>query len=191
MTNKLGFFLCIASFSLSAAAALEPHSIPRASSQNFRAEGLFEGGSSSRANLESLRLASHAREGFERWVIDFSDEQTRRVGLVAPRFQLRYVHGEKLRLGDGREIERRPAKFIFVFRSIDHCFLAQETAAKLARKSQFVKNIILYPPIEKGDMAMEFILKDNVLFEPHQPVEKEGRLVLDMKSAPKVAHAGH
>ena len=34
-------------------------------------------------------------------------------------------------------------------------------------------------------MAMAFVLKDDVLFEPHQPIEREGRLVLDMRPAAK------
>ena len=75
----------------------------------------------------------------------------------------------------------KPAKFLFLFRSIEKNRLNPKKLQKLAKKSRFVKKIILYPPIEEGDMAMEFILKEDVLFEPHQPLEKEGRLVLDVK----------
>jgi hypothetical protein len=167
----------------------EPHHIPRSPSNTYRSEGLFEGGTDRPANLESLRVAEHGKEGFERWVIDFSDEARRQIGSEAPRFQLHYYHGEKFRLADGRQVEKKPAKFIFVFRSIGRNFLGRSTVEKLARHSRFVRNIVLYPPIEKGDMAMEFILKDNVLFEPHQPLDRAGRLVLDLKSAKNLAKA--
>jgi hypothetical protein len=172
------FLLVSAFLSLPAVAALQPLSIPRSSSV-FRADGLFEGGSHQKANLEKLRLAFHP--GFERWVIDFSDVQTRTFDGVAPRFQLRYVHAQKYQANDGTEVTRRPAKFIFVFRSIFRNFFNREKARQLAHKSRFVKDIVLYPPIEEGDMAMEFILKDDVLFAPMQPTDHEGRLVLDLK----------
>ena len=176
--NRIPLLATLA-FSFPAFAALQPNAIPRESTKRFRSSGLYEGGSESRANIESLRVALHP--GFERWVIDFSDE-VKRLGAVAPRFQLRYVKAEKIPLPDGTEFVRKPARFVFVFRSILKNSLTTARLRGLAKKSRYVKEIILYPPIEKGDTAMEFILNDNVLFEPHQPVEREGRLVLDLKS---------
>jgi hypothetical protein len=164
-------------------AAIERQSIPRAPLKQFKTDGLFEGGSdSARANLEDLRIASH--DGYERWVIDFSDEKKRTIDKVAPRFQIRYVPGDEVRGADGRPILQKPAKFIFTFRAIQHNFITREKLSHLVKKSQWVEEIVMYPPIEKGDTAIEFVLKQNVAFSPHQPVEREGRLVLDLKAAP-------
>jgi len=173
-------FLVLATvFSFHLDAAVQPHSIPRDSARRFRTSGIFEGGTDKQANLEGLRLASHA--GYERWVVDFSDEH-KTLGGIAPRFQLRYVKADKIPLPDGSVFVRSPARFVFVFRNIARNSLKNSRLKGLARKSRFVKEIILYPPIERGDMAMEFVLNDNVLFEPHQPLEREGRLVLDLKA---------
>jgi hypothetical protein len=166
-------------------AAIERQNIPRSPLKQFRTDGLFEGGSEVRANLEDLRLASH--EGFERWVIDFSDEKKRTLDKVAPHFQIRYVPGEAINGGDGKIVMERPAKFIFTFRSIQHCFITREKLTRLVKKSQWVQEIVMYPPIEKGDTAMEFVLKENVAFSPHQPIEREGRVVIDLKPAPETA----
>ncbi len=46
-----------------------------------------------------------------------------------------------------------------------------------------MKEIVLYPPVERGDMAMELVLRDDVRFDPFQPLEREGRLVLDLRPA--------
>lgn len=155
-----------------------PNNIPRVPAKQYTNDALFEGGKEVAANLEGLRFAGHG--GFERWVVDFSDN-AQKVGAIAPRFQIRYEKAETIPLPEGGELVRKPARFIFVFRQIQKNLLSEDMVRKLARKSRFVKEILLYPPIEKGDMAMEFLLKDNVQFSPHQPLEREGRLVLDLK----------
>lgn len=161
-----------------------PRTIARTPSENFVKEGFFEGGRNKRAVLESLRVADHPDSGFERWVIDFSDPVTKKLGTIAPAFQLQFFAAEKFLGNDGTTQVKKPAKFLFLFRSIARNRLEEQALKRLARKSRFVKDILLYPPIEEGDLAMEFVLKDNVLFEPHQPVEREGRLVLDLRPAP-------
>lgn len=165
-------------------AALEPKPIPRVSVKQFQSEGVFEGGSSQPANLEAVRFSAHKREGYERWVIDFSEELSRSVGKVAPHFQVRYQKAAEVEVPGGSNLSLSPPKFIFTFQSIKRNFLKKEVLHKIVAKSRYVKDIVLYPSIENGDTALEFILKDNVLFEPHQPKEKEGRLVLDLKNAP-------
>ncbi len=176
-------FLLLCIISSFAKAALIPDSIPRAPTDTFVEDGLYEGGSGKRANLESLRLAEHNDDGgYERWVIDFSDPATGKVGTIAPKFQIRYLKQERNVYSEGKTYVKKPAKFLFFFRNIAKNYLDQELVSKLAMKSQFVKKIILYPPIEQGDMAMEFILNDNIAFETHQPIQKEGRLVLDIKA---------
>jgi len=82
---------------------------------------------------------------------------------------------------DGVPVLSKPAKFIFVFRSIQNNYLTHDKLAQLVKKSNWVQEIVVYPPIEKGDTAVEFVLKENVAFSPYQPVEREGRLVLDLK----------
>jgi hypothetical protein len=185
MNNSLRLILLQSLFLLggAAVASMEPHGIPRSASGSFRDSGLFEGGKSTKANLEALRLADHRSQGFERWVIDFSGEKGRKLGEVAPKFQLEYVKARKFLRDDGSEATSRPARFVFTFRGIGRNFLTKSAVAKLSKKSLYVENIVIYPPIEGGDMAMEFILKDDVRFDPHQPIEREGRLVLDMKAS--------
>src|SRR4051812_39941839 len=100
MQRSTFILLCALALSAADARAL---SIPRAPAQHYSTSGLYEGGSFHPANLESLRLAEH--DGFERWVIDFSDSVSRRVGVVAPRFQLRY--GKAIADSD------KPARFLF------------------------------------------------------------------------------
>lgn len=168
-------------FSAALPAAVVPHIMPRNPSRSFTSDGLFEGGNDLGANIEGVRFAQHKAEGYERWVIDFSDAQ-RNLGAAAPRYQLRYETSEKLPLPEGGDLIKRPARFLFVFRMIQKNNLVQERLKKLVKKSHFVKDIILYPPIERGDMALEFVLKDDVKFTPHQPSIKEGRLVLDLKA---------
>jgi len=172
------FLLCLAA---QAVASPVPHSMPRAPARSYSTDALFEGGKEVAANLEGVRLAGHP--GYERWVIDFSDH-AKSVGAIAPRFQVRYEKAETLPLPEGGELLRKPARFVFIFRQIQKNLLKEDTVQNLVKKSRFVKEILLYPPIEKGDMAMEFVLKDNVRFTPHQPTEREGRLVLDLKKAP-------
>jgi hypothetical protein len=177
------FVLALLGFTVPTFAALAPHAIPRESHHRYFTEGLFEGGSDLRANLEGLRFSSHPREGFERWVFDFSDAGRRTDVKAAPRFRLRYVPGERISLPDGRKIQSHPARFVLSLRGIDRCTLSDRMVDRLAEKSHFVERVVLYPPIEEGDRVVEFVLREDVLFEPFQPARLEGRLVLDLRKA--------
>ncbi len=159
--------------------AAKPSPIPRTASSNFRTEGLFEGGSGKSANLEALRLSDHGE--YERWVVDFSGGAKREQGKVAPRFQVRYLPGDRIIGESGEAILSRQPKFILTFRAVRKNFLSRAALQELVKRSRHVKDIVVYPPVEDGDMAIEMILHDNVAFEPHQPVQKEGRLVLDLR----------
>lgn len=162
-----------------AEAVAKPAPIPRTANQDFRTEGLFEGGSPVSANIEGVRISE--QDGMERWVVDFSDNAKRELGKVAPKFQVRYIQGDKIIGSTGELIMARPAKFILTFRAIRKNFLNKAALQDLVKRSKHVKDIVIYPAIEDGDTAVELILHDNVAFEPHQPIQKEGRLVLDMK----------
>lgn len=172
--------LGVLAFSLTTFAAVTPSTIPRQTPKNFVDDAIFEGGRDVAANLVDIRFGEHRKQGFERWVIDFSDLADK-LGAVAPKFQLRYEKAETLPLPEGGDLQRRPARFLFVLRQIQKNRLTEEKMKNVVKKSRFVKEILLYPPIEKGDMAIEFILKENVRFAPHQPSEREGRLVLDIR----------
>lgn len=162
--------------------AAAPALVTRVPSKNYRTEGLFEGGRAVPANIESIRVSGHPE--FERWVVDFSDALGRTLGKVAPQFQVRYVRGEKLIGPLGENVFARPAKFILTFRQVKQNYLDVAQLKRLVKKSRYVQDITIYPPIEDGDTAIELTLKDNVAFEAHQPVQKEGRLVLDLQAAP-------
>ncbi len=51
----------------------------------------------------------------------------------------------------------------------------------MIKKSLFVKEINLYPPIEDGDLAIEFIIKPQTLLWTHQSSTPPGRLILDLR----------
>ena len=157
--------------------------IPRTPLQNFVGDGVFNGGGTAQmVNLHRIRWSPH--KGYERWVFDFSDEPNHAIGKIAPEFQVRYVKAEKVPVPGGEDILIDPPKFVFLFRGIHQNHLKKARLQRMVRKSRYVKEIVLYPPIEGGDTAVEFLLKDSVVFEPHQPLEREGRLVLDLKNAP-------
>jgi hypothetical protein len=169
-------------FTATAFAATQVVPIPRTASHAWRTEGLFAGGSSPAANIEGLHLSDN--KGAERWVLDFSDNLKREVGKVAPKFQLRYIPGNKVIGSSGELILVRPAKFVLTLQGIKKNFLNRVALQDLVKRSKFVKDIVVYPPIENGDTAIELILGDNVDFVPHQPAQREGRLVLDLKERP-------
>jgi len=148
-------------------------SIPRSPKSYLTNEAAFNGGSPIPANIENIRSAWHRDGAFERWVLDFSDVATRQTGKAAPEFQIRYS-----KAGES-------PKIILEFKSIRSNRLQISEIKKLLGKSRFVKDIILYPPIEEGEVAIEFILKDHLNYSPHQPKENEGRLVLDLRAKSK------
>ena len=168
-------------------AAIRPHTIPRAPTLHFQTDGVFGGGNNVRANIESLRVTPSSDGGFERWVLLFSDEKGR-VGINAPRFQLRYEPEESFLTAEGMDAKARPARFVLLLQSIRNNRITRTAIGNLIEQSQFVTDILFYPQIEDGDMAIEFTLKDNVSFEPHQPVQKEGRLILDIRTVTREAN---
>lgn len=147
--------------------------IPRVTTNHFVREGLYEGGEPVKATVEALRFAPHSG-GIERWVVDFADANGKEIGKVAPRFRLRYEP----------EAAGKKPRFVFNFRSIQAVHMTREQLASLTRKSRFVKEVVLYPPVEEGDVSLELVLRSGVRFETHQPLEKAGRLVLDLMTSP-------
>lgn len=147
-------------------------SIPRSPLSYTESENQWKGGSSAPADIENLRSSWHPEGGYERWVFDFSDVASNEIGKLAPRFQVRYIKGQH-------------PKFLIEFSSIRRNKVVLSDIKKLLSKSKFVKEITFYPPIEEGEVAVEFVLNQSLSFSLHQPREKEGRLVLDLKQSPK------
>jgi hypothetical protein len=177
-----GLALC---FSLVTQASVEPHRVPRGATQTYRKDGLFEGGrDNAKANLEDIRMSEPNDGRSERWIIDFSNPK-RIWGSVAPKFQLSYSASDRMELPEGKTLIRQQAKFTLLLQAIQHSFVSKEQLQDAIHKSRYVKNVIVYPPVENGDMAVEIILREDVLFEPYQPMEREGRLVLDLRDAPQ------
>lgn len=164
-----------------ASAAISPRPIPRTSSRLFVDRGLFEGGSPVAANIEGIRFSRNPKDKSERWVIDFSDARTRSFQQLAPEFQVRFSPMETILSPEGKPMMLSAPRLIVSLSSIKGNYLHSPQLTKLLKKSKLVQSVRIYPPIEDGDRAIEFVLKTNILFEPHQPVQKEGRLVLDLK----------
>ncbi len=174
--KPLFLVLCVAQAAFAVQAPTETvQGIPRVSTRHFVREGLYEGGDAVRANLEGLRFAQHPG-GIERWVVDFSDAAGREIGKAAPRFRLRYEPAEP-----GK---RREPRFVLNLRTVQNVKLTPEMLKQLPKKSKFVKEVVLYPPVEDGDISLELVLHSSVRFETHQPLEKAGRLVLDLMRSP-------
>lgn len=162
-------------------AAIPARPMPRTSSKLYVDSGTFEGGSPLAANIEAIRFSRNPKEHTERWVLDFSDARTRTFQQLAPDFQVRIIPSDKVTLGEGQEFELNPPRVIISLSSIKANYVSTAEIRKLLKKSHLVKNIRFYPPIEDGDRAIEVLFKKHVLLEPHQPLQKEGRLVLDLK----------
>ena len=155
-------------------------SIPREDSRRFLTDGVFDGGKAVRANISGLRFSKHLKAGFERWVFDFSDVATQTVGSIAPQFQVRYLKASKIEQSNGKHLTLEPARIVITFKGVSRNLLTRSQLDKLAHKSQLVKEVISYPPIEDGDFAIEMVLKDSFPFYTHQPIHNEGRLVIDI-----------
>jgi hypothetical protein len=153
--------------------------IPRDASHRYLTDGLFEGGKPVRANLEALRFFNHKQKGFERWVFDFSDVTTQTVGSVAPKFQVRYKKASKVK-NQRQLLTLEPARIIITLNGVVKNQISRSQLEKLAQRSSLVKEVIVYPPIEDGDIAVEMLLKDSYPFYTHQPLNNEGRLVIDL-----------
>lgn len=156
---------------IAAAAMAAPHiqRIPRKRQNAYFSSGVFEGGVDQSADLARLRFAYHRKEKYERWVVDFSKDRGK-TRNTSPRFQVRYVPKN----------EDNGPRLILLFRKINKNEITRKRIEELIQKSRFVKAITMYPPIEGGDMAIDFALAQNVVFNPHQPLRKAGRLVLDL-----------
>lgn len=153
--------------------------IPRAARNVFTTDALYEGGTPGRVELQSIRFGFHKKTQMERWVIDFRTDKG--TASKAPVFQLRY-EPEKRALIGGMEGVEKPARFVWQLQQISKNLLRNDELTRLTAKSRFIKNIVVYPFVEDGDMALEFVMSQNVKFEAHQPLQNEGRLVLDLKS---------
>jgi len=173
----LGYFLAHNLF-----AALAPTPIARLSRGQFHSSGFIEGGTHRAASLLDIRHFHHKSQGFERVVLDLSEPSKNSVADYLPAFQLRYFPSST-QIDDKNTSHTKPAKFLLVIRSIQRNQITEKMTQTLTKDSQFLDQIKVYPPIEDGDMALEFILKSDVLFEAHQPRLKAGRLVLDLKKA--------
>ena len=163
--------------------AATPVLIPRSPTPLYRSDVFFEGGSGAAAKIDGLRMALHG--GYERWVIDFADENGGKKLGVAPTFQVRFLPAQKIETDTGERVLSRPAKLIVSIHKVKQNSLTKERLLQLVRRSAHIQNITIYPPIEDGDTAMEFTFSSDSPVNIHQPLEKEGRLVIDIAQASK------
>jgi len=159
-----------------------PHPlIPRTASQIFVNNGVFEGGGLDLVNLERIRFWKDPQNGHERWVIDFSSLQKRQLNEKAPSFKISISPPDKVFLPRGKEQELAPARILVELSGIENNYIQQKRIRGFLRTSSLVQSVRIYPAVEKGPVLIEWLLNGDVLVEPHQPITKEGRLVLDLK----------
>lgn len=163
--------------------AATPTLVPRTPTPLYRSDVFYEGGTDVPGSLRDLRMATH--EKFERWVLDFADDRGAKKGIRAPRFLVRLIPAEKIETDTGDTILSRPAKLILSFQRVGKNQLKPEKLASLIKRSQHIQKITVYPPIENGDTAMEFTFQSDAPVSVHQPMENEGRLVIDISQSKK------
>jgi hypothetical protein len=73
------------------------------------------------------------------------------------------------------------SSFVIQMQHIQRNRLLPEDLQAAVERSALVREIVVYPQVEQGDLAMEIVLRQPVSFEPYQPIEHPNRLVLDLK----------
>lgn len=167
-------------FSTLAGSATHPL-VPRTASQIFIGSGVFEGGGIDLVNLERVRFWKDPKTGIERWVIDFSSLTDRKLQEKAPYFKISIIPPNKLFLPHRREEELSPARIVVQLSGIQNNFTRRKRINNFLKKSDLVRSFRIYPAMDNGHRLMEWVLSDSVVVEPHQPISKEGRIVLDLK----------
>jgi hypothetical protein len=152
--------------------------VPRRPTGEYRTQGFFQAGTPGPKNIDSVSTRDFGAA--ERWTIDFSEPGKQRSLSSVPELQVQYIEEEQVLSDSGEMVVAKEPKFILKLRSIRKNALNRDRLAELARKSRHVKKVILYPEIEGGDTALEFILKANT---PFRPFLEPGRLVLDLKAS--------
>lgn len=163
------------------------HPVPRVPTGEFLEQGEFSGGEAAAAILANIRLGKHKDAGFERWVVDFADPETKALGKTAPRFLIQYLDERKRTSEDGNVTLLAPARLLVHLRGIRDNQVSPQRIESLVKSSLLVENVVMYPQIEGGDMVLEMRLRGPAAFALHQPKEKEGRLVLDLRPRPSQA----
>lgn len=156
-------------------------SIPRHSNGEFRTEGIFRGGAANTAGLLSLKAEPVPRQGLERWTLEFADASTKKPASLAPQFQVKIVKAESFQRPDGTVVYTEPPKVLLLLRGIHGSQVEASQIAKAIKRSKFVKEVIPYPAIEDGDMAIEMVLSREALVSPYHPRYAESKLVIELK----------
>ena len=147
---------------------------------HFHDDGIFEGGEREvSAILKWIKLDSlfkHHHETSEEWVFRFEplgsgQRHQKSFDKILPFVQVRYLRKIKPdNLSSDESVglsSASPAELIFLFEAIaDNQVRMSELNSQL-ESSHFVKKILMYPPIEGGDMAIKFLLKENVWFRTY------------------------
>ena len=176
------FSLCFLSLPLLAMTEnAEVQAIPRHNNGEFRTEGTFRGGAANTAGLKSLKSELVPAQGVERWTLEFADAVTKKPASLAPQFQVKMVKAESFQRPDGTVVYTEPPKVLLFLRGIHGSQVEAAQLAKSIKRSRFVKEVIPYPAIEDGDMAIEMILVREALVSPYHPRYAESKLVLDLK----------
>lgn len=181
------FFLVFLCSVVSHLAGSAPHPlVPRTASQIFINSGVFEGGGLDLVNLERIRFWKDPKTGIERWVIDFSSLAERKLQEQAPYFKISVIPPNKLFLPHQKEEELSPARIVVQLSGVKNNFIRSKRIKQFLRKSDLVRSLRIYPPLDNGHRLIEWVLSDSVVVEPHQPISKEGRIVLDLKPQRKL-----
>ncbi len=139
--------------------------------------------------LAGENLAHTTLEGFhlstskdkERLTVNFSGSSTAKNGGKIPRFQLRYLPEEKFATAEGTLAFAKPPRFVLTLRSLNGNKTNPAMLQAAITRSRLVKEILVYPPVEEGDTAVEILLHDNVRFSTDRQGLKAGRLTLELR----------
>lgn len=156
---------------LIAGAAPIPHSLAPHKTAPFLTQGFIKGGTETEAILKDLRYGKHPNKGYERWVFDFEFEGEKKQRMGSPNYCVKYQKPQ------GKNL---PAKLVVLFQGIKKSRLNADTFLDMVSRSPLVASILLYPPIENGDTAIEFLLHRGVSYKTEELKGASGRLVVDL-----------
>jgi hypothetical protein len=132
---------------------------------SFLSSGIFSAPGTRGLNLESIRM--DPKRASEKITFLFSTSSSRKPTARIPPFHCRFMPATSPELGTDTGL--KPARFILLLQGLSTRFLSPGRLTKVAEKSRLIEKLVLYPPLEDGDSAVEITFKKSVLFRQIDP----------------------